>query len=578
MKPKRSPSVHAALLGALAALAGTPPSPAAPAPGEPAARPFVLDMVHHNPGEPETKSMFLDPALLRSWGFDGNVPRVFVQCAVTFDTFDPATFPVRSEGRAWVEANATKLDALFKSMNDAGQPCYPSTDFIVLPKSLVEKYKAEICDDKGRVDISRPKTREILRAEIDEIFRRFPTLAGLTVRHGETYLHDNPHHTGGNPILHGADSHVALINLLREELCVKRGKRLLYRTWDFGQLHDRPDYYLSVTDRIEPHPRLFFSIKYQLGDFHRLSRFNPCLGIGRHPQVVEVQCQMEAYGKGAFPYYTAQGAIEGWEEYASAPRPRGIRDLVGTPHLAGVWTWSRGGGWGGPRIPDEFWCELNTYVVAKWAQNPARTEQEVFNEFAREIAGIRDTQDLARFRRLALLSAAAVLRSQNSLVHKLDVWWNRDEFFADLGPDLKKIAAAGETDAFLAEKAESVAMWREIESLARELRLPDARRAEFVRVSSTYGRIKAEIIEQMCRALLFDLAAPATGDAAAGTKTRVASAITRYDALWTEWRRLRADHPDTCPSLYTDRAFGDKPGMGAAIDRLRQTDARDGPQ
>ena len=119
-------------------------------------------------------------------------------------------------------------------------------------------------------------------------------------------------------------------------------------------------------------------------------------------------------------------------------------------------------------------------------------------------------------------------------------------------------------------------MWREIESLARELQLPDARRAEFVRVSSTYGRIKAGIIEQMCRALLFGLEAPATGEAAGSAKARIASAIARYDELWSEWRRLRADHPDTCPSLYSDRAFGDKPGMGAAIDRLRQTDGRTG--
>jgi hypothetical protein len=209
---------------------------------------------------------------------------------------------------------------------------------------------------------------------------------------------------------------------------------------------------------------------------------------------------------------------------------------------------------------------LNTYVIAKWAQDPTRTEEAVFDEFAREVAGIRDAENLARFRRLALLSADAVLRSQNSLVHKLDVWWNRDEFFGDLTPDLENVAAAGQTDAFLAEKAQSVAMWREIERLARELQLPDARRAEFVRVSSTYGRIKAAIIEQMCRAILFHLEKPAD--------PRVAAAIARYDELWSEWRRLRAGHPDTCPTLYTDRAFDDKPGMGAAIKRLRETPAR----
>ena len=86
--------------------------------------------------------------------------------------------------------------------------------------------------------------------------------------------------------------------------------------------------------------------------------------------------------------------------------------------------------------------------------------------------------------------------------------------------------------------------------------------AEFIRVSSTYGRIKASIIEQMCRALIFS-------QQAQPDSVRVAEAIRAYDALWAEWRKLRADHPDTCPTLYTDKAFRGAPGMGASIDRLR---------
>jgi hypothetical protein len=528
--------------------------------------PFVFDMVHHNPGEPETRTMFLDPALLHSWGYNGNIPRVFVQCDITFDHYDPTIFPSGSKERAWVEGDARKNESLIKSMTAQGLPCYPFTDLIVLPRRLVEKYKSEICNDRGQIDIARPKTKEIVRAMIAGIFQRFPDLGGLTIRHGETYLHDTPYHTGGNPIVNGVESHVELLNLLREEVCEKRGKVLFYRTWDFGNMHDRPDYYLAVTDRVAPHPLLYFSIKYQQGDFHRLSVFNPTLGIGKHRQIVEVQCQMEAYGKGAYPYYTAQGAINGWEEYARTPKPHGLRDLVGNPLYTGVWTWSRGGGWKGPYIPDEFWCELNTYVVAKWAQNPARSEEDVFNEFAREIAGINDPENLARFRRIALLSAAGVLRSQNSLIHKLDVWWNRDEYFADFTGQMRDILKAGQTDAFLREKATATAMWKEIEQLSRELQVPDPKRAEFIRVSSTYGRIKCEIIEQMSLVLLHGLTARETK-----TKDpRVAAALARYDQLWTEWRQLRADHPHSCATLYTDRDFRDKPGMGAAINKFRE--------
>jgi hypothetical protein len=527
---------------------------------------FVLDMVHHNPGEAKCQTMFLDPVLLKSWGFNGDVPREFVQCAVTFDSFDKDIFRTGSPEREWVEENARRIDALIKAMKAQGLPCYPFTDFIVLPRRMVEKYRADISDDRGRIDIFRPKTKEILRAMLDEVFTRFPDLGGITVRHGETYLHDTPYHTGGNPILRGADSHVELINFLREEICVKRDKVLIYRTWDFGQMHDRPEIYLGATDRVAPHTNLLFSIKYQMGDFHRLSRFNPCLGIGKHRQIVEVQCQPEAYGKGAYPYYVGQGVIDGWEEYASRAGPKGLRDIVNDWRYAGTWTWSRGGGWRGPYIPNEFWCEMNTYVVAKWAQNPKRTEEDVFNEFARVIAGITDTENRARLRQIALLSAAGTLRSQNSLVHKLDVWWNRDQNFGDITGQLKDVAKAGQTDAFLKEKTEATAMWREIEALSRALRVPDPKLAEFIRVSCTYGRIKCEIIEQMCRAILWGL----TGDA------RASEAIVQYDQLWDEWRKLRAEHPGSCATLYTDTAFsfaggvpGDVPGMGAAINQFR---------
>ncbi|MCB1130700.1 MAG: hypothetical protein KDN05_06185, partial [Verrucomicrobiae bacterium] len=397
---------------------------------------MVLDMVYPNPGEETPDTRFLDPSFLAGWGFNGNIPREFVQCAVTFESFDPEVLPPGTPDREWVEETARQTEREIAAMKDAGLPCYPFTDFIVLPKRLVEKYKPEICDAEGRIDIHRPKTREIVTAMVDGIFKRFPDLAGITLRHGETYLHDTPFHTGGNPILRGVDSHVELLKLLREEICVKRGKTLFYRTWDFGNMHDRPDYYLAVTNRIEPHPKLFFSIKHQLGDYHRLSEFNPCIGIGKHLQIVEVQCQLEAYGKGAFPYYNGQGVIEGWEEYAGMEAPNGLRDIVSNPLFAGVWTWSRGGGWKGPYIPNEFWIEMNTYVIAKWAQDPRRTEPELFEEFARNIAGLTDPRDIEQLRKIALLSAAAVLRSQNSQVHKLDVWWNRDHYFADISAAL----------------------------------------------------------------------------------------------------------------------------------------------
>jgi hypothetical protein len=37
----------------------------------------------------------------------------------------------------------------------------------------------EICDEQGRIDITLPTTKKLLRVQIDEIFQRFPGLDEL---------------------------------------------------------------------------------------------------------------------------------------------------------------------------------------------------------------------------------------------------------------------------------------------------------------------------------------------------------------------------------------------------------------
>jgi len=542
---------------------------------------YVLDMVYHNPGERRNvQSAFLDPKRLKDWGFNGAVPHEYVQCSVPFERLDPSLFPKDSKERVWMNENAKGIDLRLKQAKEQGVAWYPFTDFIVIPKKVFGNYKSEITDETGRIDIQKSRTQAILREQIREIFDRFPDLEGLTVRYGETYLNDIPYHMGDNPIVRQTrppftqefEKHALLINLLREEVCVKRNKQIFYRTWDTtpDKFHDDANYYLAVTSRIKPHPKLAFSIKHQWCDFHRLQKFNETLGIGDHPQIVEVCCQLDSYGKGAHPYYIGQGVIEGWEEYewlVKPGKPKGLRNVVNRPTYAGTWTWSRGGGWRGPFIENEFWCELNTYVVTKWGQNPNRTEEEVFNEFAREIAGIRDEENLKRFRRIALLSAAGTVRGQNSLEHKVDVWWTRDEYLGFPEGDFKNIIAGKKTEAVLREKAVAVEMWREIERLSRELNVPDERLAEYLRTSCTYGRIKFEIIQQGWIALLRGIVGDKSGSY---DWEAISDAIRQYDQLWEDWRALKASSP-SCATLYQPMAFGfpPTPGLGAAIDHYR---------
>jgi hypothetical protein len=330
--------------------------------------------------------------------------------------------------------------------------------------------------------------------------------------------------------------------------------------------HVNPEYYLKVTDAIAPHPDLIFSIKTQAGDFLRMTPFNPTLGIGKHRQIVEVQCQREAYGKGAHPFYIGDGVINGWEEYAQIMKPgqpKGLRDLVSNPNFAGVWTWSRGGGWEGPYITNELWCALNAYVIAKYAENPGRSEEKIFNEFATQQLHLHG-DDVERFRKLNLLSAAAVLRGQCSLLKPVDLWWARDDFIA--APNLNVFATSNLVVTALAEKAEAVNLWTQIESLARQIHFADPPTQDFVETSCAYGRIKYSIFEQAWTILLYGRMGDQSGHYDCD---KLSAAIARYDGLWREWRALKATHPG-CATLYQDVAFGDQPGIGAAVDRYRK--------
>ena len=235
------------------------------------AQPILLDMVHHNCGEPPFESKFLNPDTLVNYGYTGQVFSLFeaAQFGISYEAFDPNIFPEGSDGRRWIEAKSQAISNKYEAAKNAGLSVYCQMDMIVLPKTLKTLYGQDICNGGGRINIHKPKTQDVIRFLLQSIFREFPQLDGIVVRTGETYLHDAPYFTGNNPVLEGPESHIVLLQMLRDEVCVKLNKRLFYRTWDFGYFHSQPDYYLKVTDAIAPHPNLVFSIKHTTIDFWR---------------------------------------------------------------------------------------------------------------------------------------------------------------------------------------------------------------------------------------------------------------------------------------------------------------------
>lgn len=545
---------------------------------------YLLDMVHNNPGEPLTKTVYNNPEYLKQQGYTGQVINdfTFAHAAITFDSLNPDIFPKGSKERAWVMAAADRVRANIKRAHAAGEKCYYFTDIIVLPKRLVELYHDEICDDKGRISFERPKTIEIHKIMFKELFDTFPDLDGLVIRTGETYLNNVPYHTGNNPITNGIESHIKLINLLREEVCVKRNKMVFYRTWLSAGMDTMPDVYLAVTNQIEPHPNLVFSVKHTQGDYQRTMNFNPTLGIGKHPQIVEVQCQREYEGKGAYPNYVMDGVINGFEEFnTNTPQTgyKGLKDIVNMPQFRGIWSWSRGGGWVGPYITNEFWCKLNAFVISHWAADTKQTEEQVFDRFMDE-NGIKG-QGRKAFRELCLLSAKAILRGHDSAMLPFqDSWpfWMRDEFLS--GTDSGKLAEVfksfydkGLLQKSVNEKYEAAAIWKKIADLSKDIKMPNEADETYIQVSSQYGWILHQIIAEGWNIMALGYTGDHTGTY---NKQAIAASIKKYDEAWKAFDELKSNNP-SCATLYKPYVWTNNPptyhgerGMGVSVDKYRK--------
>lgn len=560
---------------------------------------YIMDMVHNNPGEKPFVTKYNEGPFLRSQGYNGIITHWYVNCAITYDQFEKNIVKKKTAERMWIEKKRKSILGKLDSLKRAGLCVYPFTDFLVFPKSIWDKYGdqisgvGQVATDAAsgkrarKVNIENPLTQRLLRAQISEIFDAFPQIDGLVVRFGETYLQDTPYHLGGSPISdkNAIQDHILFLKILREEVCVKRNKKLFYRTWDFGyNFHCNSDFYLQVTNSIEPHPNLLFAIKYQQGDFHRNCQFNPTIGIGRHHQIIESQSRMEAYGKGAHPYYTASGVINGWPEtkyeidwakfrvtrqLRSKKKPRGLRDILHTGIVDGIMTWSNGGGWQGPYIKNEIWTDLNCYVLSRWAQDTSKSEKELFYQFAKEKGFDSWNSDI--FRKIAMLSIEAVRMGQLNSYSSNQVWWTRDEFFSatDNREVIKEIHEKNLERLVLEEKKEAVAMWEQIEALANQLDCSDSILIEAIRTSCTYGRIKYQLIEQMWIMMLnYSPGRQIPFNKVSLLKT----SIDRYDELWKEWRDLYHTHA-LCATIYTDKAFRNKKegSIGEFCEKLRMS-------
>jgi len=505
------------------------------------AEPLVLDMVHFNPGEPHYATQFADPAYEKSMGYNGKVFFLFesAHLAVNWDAYDPNILPVGSLDRTWMEAKRAEINRKYDAAKAAGLKVYCMSDLILFPKRLVTRYGMT----RTMGNVNDPKTRLWLSRELNLMFAQFPQLDGIVVRIGETYLNDAPYHVGN--IEHPTDPQrtiVPLMNLLREEVCVKLGKQVIFRTW--GSFDVNLKDFLAVSAAVAPHTNLIWAIKHEEGDFHRGNDFSKVLGRGRHRFIVEVQCAREYEGKGAYPEYIDNGVIEGFEEHQlrmGSGQIRSLRDVYErSPLFCGLWTWSRGGGWEGPYLKNELWPNLNAWVLAQWAQDPQQSEESIFDRYAVERLKL-PTNQVPDFRQLAMLSAQAVYRGKRSTGNYLNPWWNRDEYFRfpilPTDPEQRRLV--------LDDQDQAVAMWEKMVALADGLTPADALAAETLRSSTRYGLN----LFRMWRAVV-----NLSNLTPHGPPVQISKWLAVYDGCWTNYANLAGEYPKTIASFYVERS------------------------
>lgn len=537
---------------------------------------FIMDMVHHNPGDAPTQTKFLNPEFLKNVGYNSQVFK-HINTAVDFDVCSEAFRQGNSDEKAWFDNIKKQIHGEIKDAKDNGLKIFYHIDLFVLPKCIVEKYKDEICDEKGNISLRKEKTLDLHRMMFDAIFSEFSQIDGLIIRVGETYLHDAPYHCGNGAVEYGdkkkeIDDFIFLINFLREEVCVKHNKYLFFRTWDCfpDRFHADLDYYLSVTDKVKPHEKLIFSIKFTRLDFWRRVEFNEILTKGNHRQIVEVQCQREYEGKGAFPTYVMDGVINGFEDNF---KKTGLADIVNNPLICGIYGWSRGGGWRGPYIKNEFWCELNAYVLCRWANNPNISEEDIFFEFAENKMGL-NAKNAKKFRNLCITANKAILLERYIekyddiyLKHKIMPCgnWMRDDQLGglnQLGEIFETLYKDGTLKDALCEKGKACKLWQEIKSIYKSIDFNGFKDSKYIETSIDYGIYLSEIVFSGWKVMVYGF----IGDKENKYDTKVISdAIAEYDSAWNKFKAL--GECTDCATLYTDRYYGD--GIGESVNRYR---------
>lgn len=575
---------------------------------------ILLDTFNINPGDSlvgNQGSKYTDVQYLKELGYTARSTSVEQSPVFCVDYRAAGRVPKDGifqdhETLSWTTAYCESMQEFIDETHSAGLDMYFWTDMIVFPEKLLKLYPEVVRPNSTSTILWNPYTLYLVETMIDEWMQRFPGTDGIAVRTGETYVLDTPFHRGSSPVAGVGDTAAKeriwtqFIELLVDLVCVKYGRKLIFRTWDsIGAT----TYYHNITSRIEPHKNLYFSVKHTTGDYFRQMSFNQLLNIGNHAQIIEVQIQREYEGKGAYPLYLFEHVVLNDNSIDSNHSlsqlfPNGRNE---NSTIKGLWTWSRGGGWYGPYIHgSEFWIDLNLHLfLSWWKQNCTTTFHTVELLFQNvcsnlllpanfERKNIVDSLDLDkgcyRLRQISHLADEAMVHGRYCLEagpgEYSGCWdWTRDDklggynqlsyHFDFLRGNETRVQAS------LSYKRRSIELWDEAltvfdEDVAPSLRQWNYRLYRQIRSSFLYAQSYFCVIESGWRAMIYGIV---KSNRTYWEQVQLHSAIHNYDACWQKYHALSIGRPEF-PSVYRGiywnfRLQEAEPGMDATIAKLR---------
>lgn len=363
-----------------------------------------LATILDNPGAPVTKTRYRDPQELSRLGYNG---------IVLYETTGLSGVEINGnvadrQLHHWLSEQFDLVDQQINQACAAKLDVYLSYDVLSLSTDLVDQHRDQFCC-KARPVTLCPASNEAISASVDalrSLLRRFNQVRGVVIRFGDNEAARLPHLTGNDILLPhcarcsrlGRAKRINKIITAFYDLVIRELElNLIVRAWNVRPtgMHDSVDVCRRAIRGLPRDDRFMLSFKFTQTDFWRYQHWNQAsLACEDHPIIYELECQREYEGKGAIPNWQVPLWCDGPPEITQSAQKTGLNHLPDQVHLAGLWAWVRGGGWGGPFVSNETWIDANVYAVPKVADGSTNNQQQLALMWMKERLDITDC-DLA---------------------------------------------------------------------------------------------------------------------------------------------------------------------------------------